>query len=113
MSENKPSLDDWSDFQGEFLKAEQVDKDKKFPFEFVPVSIDSEYSDQNKPKVFISGLYNGKTKRIGLNATNIKIIQSKYLPRQIIGKKITFDKIMNRNPTTGLPVLGFIISKIE
>jgi len=113
MSENKPSLDDWSDFQGEFLKAEQVEKDNKFPLVFVPVSIDSEYSDKNIPKVFVKGLYNGKTRCIGLNATNIRIIQSKFLPRQIIGKKITFDKIMNRNPTTGLPVLGFIISKIE
>jgi hypothetical protein len=110
MSEQKPSLDDWSDFSGEFLKAQDV---KDFPFVFVPVTIDSEYSDQNKAKVFISGLYNGKTKKIGLNNTNIKIIQAKYLPKQIIGKKITFDKIMNRNPTTGLPVLGFIISKIE
>jgi hypothetical protein len=35
------------------------------------------------------------------------------MPKQLIGKKITFEKVKNRNPKTEQYVDAFLINKIE
>lgn len=109
MADKQPDLSSWDDFTGDFLKCEHV---KTFPFQIVPVNIDAEYSE-GKAKVWIEFLYGNRNRKMGLNVTNQKVIQSsKLLPKDIIGKKLTIDKIKARKPT-GEIVDSFLITKIE
>ena len=109
--EQKPNLDDWSAFAGAFLK---VDLIKEFPFKCVCKDIGSEFSQDGKPKFWIVTEYNNKTFKLGLNATNIRVVQqSKYMPRELIGKIFHFDKIKVRNPATNAMVDSFLLTKIE
>jgi hypothetical protein len=108
---DKPTLEDWSAFAGSFLKVDLV---KEFPFKCVCKDIGSEFNQDGKPKFWIVTEYQNKTFKIGLNATNLKIVQqSKYLPKELIGKIFIFDKIKVRNPATNAMVDSFLISKIE
>jgi len=109
--QNQIKNDNWDDFSGEFLKASDV----TFPFVIAVKSIDL-YNDSkdNKPKIDVIFEYAGRDRKIGLNKTNINFCKSnKLMPRNLIGKKITFEKVRNRNPKTEQYVDAFLINKIE
>lgn len=111
MEQQKLKDDSWDDFSGVFIKASDV----VFPFIVAVKSIDL-YNDskENKPKIDIVFEYQGKDRKIGLNKTNINFCKSnKLTPKLLIGKKITFEKVKNRNPKTEQYVDAFLINKIE
>lgn len=104
-----PSLDGWDDFSGEYIKTDLV---KQFPVTFVPVSIEAMDRD-GKPEMFITFLYNKRDWKLTLNKTNQNFIRSKGLaPKEIIGKKLIFDKTRVRNPSTNSMVDSFILIDI-
>lgn len=110
MTDKKPNLDRWDDFSGEFIKTDLV----KFPFTIVPVSINSEYDEQMKPRLHITFSYNDRDWKMELNKTNQNFIRANNIvPKKIIGKKLTFSSIMVRNPSLNKQVPSFLLSKIE
>jgi len=109
--QNKMKDDDWDDFAGVFLKASDV----TFPFVIAVRAIEL-YQDEkdNKAKLDLVFDYKGKERKIGLNKTNIGFCKlQKLTPKALIGKKITFEKVKNRNPKTEQYVDAFLINKIE
>lgn len=111
MTEQKPSLDAWDDFSGEYLKTDIV---KAFPVVLVPISIEAEYDKEDKARMAIVVEYNKKKWKLELNKTNQNFIRSLGIaPKAIVGKKLTFEKVQNRNPTTKQPVDSFLLTAIE
>lgn len=110
--QKKIDLNSWDDFTGEYLKPENV---KVFPFQIVPVNVFGEYDEkENKNKLSMEFLFNGRDRKMGLNKTNQDVIrQAKLTPLQIVGKKLTIDKWKVRNPATNQMQDSFIITKIE
>jgi hypothetical protein len=110
MEEKQPSLEGWEDFAGEYLKADLI---KEFPVTLVPVEIDAAFED-GRARLAIKTEYNGKTWKLELNKTNQNFLRANGItsPKAIIGKKLVFDKIKVRNPTTGGQVDSFLIIKV-
>jgi len=110
MTEEKPDLDRWDDFSGKFIKTDLV----KFPLVIVPVSLDAEYDENNKPRMVIEFSLNGRNWNLELNKTNQNFIRSSgFVPSGIIGKKLTFDTTKVRNPSSNQMVDSFLLTGIE
>ena len=110
-NEQQPDLNSWDDFAGEYLKTEFV---TDFPLIVVPTKLEAGYDKDDKPRLTINFLYKGKNKKLELNRTNQTFIRnSKLMPKQIIGKKLYFDKVKVRNPSTNSQVDSFLLVKIE
>jgi hypothetical protein len=111
MENNKPNLDDWSDFSGSYLKPECV---KKFPVTLVCVNVDGEIKD-DRARMWIETEYPaGRKWKLNINKTNQSLIRIKgLLPRQLIGKKMIFDKCKVRDPTKNTIVDGFSLIDIQ
>lgn len=108
--EKQPSLEDWSDFAGEYIKAEWI---KEFPAKLVVVSLDGEY-DGTRPKIIANVEYNGRAWKFDLNKTNQSFIKAVPLnPVELIGKVLVVDKIKVRNPTTAAMVDSLVITMVE
>ena len=106
----QPDLSKWDDFSGEYLKTDLC----KFPLTIVPVEVKGEYDKDDKPRMSISFLYNEKNWKLELNKTNQNFIRAMNMaPHDIVGKKLTFEKIMVRNPSTQKQVPSFLMNKIE
>ena len=110
--ELKPSLDDWVDFAGDFLKAELV---KEWPIKLVAINVDTEFDKDEKARLFITTECFNKTWRLELNKTNQAILKLNKIeaPNQIKGKTLTFEKIMVRNPSLKKQVPSFLLAKVE
>lgn len=107
----QPSLDEWDDFSGDYIKTDLI---KAFPLTIVPVSIESEYNKDDKPMMAIKFLYNKRNWKLNLNKTNQNFIRANNMkPKEIIGKKLVFDKIKVRNPSTNTQVDSFLLVKID
>lgn len=103
-------LDDWTDFSGDWFKTENV---KTFPLVVVPTNIEA-INDNGKTQLVITFDYLGRSWKLGLNKTNQTVIRiAKIMPREVIGCKMTFDKVKARNPSTNSLVDSLILSKIE
>lgn len=111
VEENKPSVEDWGDFSGVYLKPEDV---AEWPLVAVPIDIETEFNE-GKAKLSIITEYKGRTRKIGINKTNIDILKSAGMqaPKQLIGMKLFFDKTKVRNPSTGGMVDSFVIDNLE
>ena len=109
-TENKPRIDQWDDFAGEYIKAEII---KEFPAVVVVTDIKSEYID-DKPKLIAEIELNEKSWKFDLNKTNQTVIK-KFCkaPKDLIGKKLTLIKIKQRNPSTNSMVDSLLIDNIE
>jgi len=108
--EGQIDLNSWDDFAGVYLKPENV---KQFPLVIVPTNIVAYMRDKSL-KTDIDFEYNGKQRKMGLNRTNLKVIRKAgIVPIAVIGKKLTFEKIKVRNPTTQEMVDSFMLVKIE
>ena len=108
----EPSLENWDDFLGKFLKHEHV---KSWPAVFVVTAVKGSYNGDEKAHVIYSGEYLMKKKDWEPNKTNIDIIRGAGItsPRQLIGKKIYFKEVMNFNPNLKKKVPSLEIEKIE
>lgn len=109
MEERQPSIDNWDDFSGEYLKVENVEK---FPLEVVPVNVSAIFLE-GKPKLTMDFLFKERNRKMSLNRTNQDFIKRKGLaPKAIIGKKLVIDKCKVRNPSTNTMVDSFLIIDI-
>jgi hypothetical protein len=104
-------LDSWDGFTGSnFLKSTDVANENDV-FVVVNVEIFSE-DDEKKPRLHIEK--NKKEYIMDLNVTNARFCGNAVAsPRQLIGKKIFFKKVMANNPKTKTEVESLRISKIE
>lgn len=110
VDEKQPDLSSWDDFAGEWLKADDI---KKFPVSFVCLGVDAFIQD-GKTRLVAEVELNGRKKKFDLNKSNQNIIKPKLKsPKELIGKKITCDKIKVRNPSTNSMVNSLIIDKLE
>lgn len=111
MTEQQPNLDSWDDFSGEFLKTDLI---KEWPVTIVPVTVTSEVDDNKKARLFITFLYNERDWKMELNKTNQAVIRGEGIsPKEIIGKKLTYEKTKVRNPKTNMQVDSFLLVKVE
>ena len=107
---NQPSLEDWTDFAGEWIKAEFI---KEFPAKLVCISIEG-VLDDGKSRLIAVVEYLDKTWKFDLNKTNQSVLRkNKLMPKDIIGKVLHVDKIKVRNPSSGEQVDSILISDVE
>lgn len=105
----QPTLDDWEDFSGDYLKAEDV----KFPFQVVPVQLEAEFDEKNRARLTIVFELKGRHRKIELNKTNQTFVKKgNVMPKELVGKKLTFEKTMVRNPSSGEQVPSFLMNRI-
>lgn len=109
---NQPRMDQWTDFAGKYLKADMIDA---FPSLHVVIGISSYFDDDDDAHLVIQIEYKSKKWLFELNKTNQAFIKKSGVksPREIIGKKITFEKIKARNPSTKQMVDSLSIIKVE
>lgn len=103
-------MDNWVDFAGEYLKADLIEE---FPVTLVPVSIDAAFDD-GRARLAVQVEYRDKTWKLELNKTNQNFLRNNGIsaPKDIIGKKLVFDKIKVRNPSTNAMVDSLVITEI-
>ena len=94
MTEKTPNLDRWDDFAGEYLKADIINE---FPVTLIPVTAQAEF-DEGRARLVLEVEYNEKTWKLELNKTNQNFLRNNGVkaPKEIIGKKLVFDKIKVR-----------------
>ena len=108
--ETKPSVDNWDDFAGDYLKAEYI---KSYPAELVCIDVETAF-EEDKPKIIAVVEYNEKEFKFQLNKTNQSVVKKVCKsPKELIGKKLTVQKIKQRNPTNNSLVDSILIEKIE
>ena len=100
--------DSWAAFGGEYLKAVDVLKDTD---EYVVVNVSSKEETRNNVTKEVLHLHlerNGVEKLFGCNATNTYAVQETCptTPKDVIGKKITFNKVDVQKPGTDEIVKG-------
>lgn len=104
------NLDNWGGFLGSnFISAADVENEDQ---EFVCVNVELD-AENNRPCLILeSGEVKGK---FSLNVTNSNFIKNAGVqsPKAIIGKKITFKKVMVNNPQTRKEVEGLRIKSIN
>lgn len=113
MTEKQEQIDlsSWDDFTGDFIKPDII---KEFPVTIVPVKIEAVKEEDKKPQIIITFLYNKRNWKMNINRTNQNFIRSRNMtPKEIIGKKLKFDKIKARNPTSNQMVDSFSLIDIQ
>ena len=106
----KPSVDNWDDFAGDYLKAEYI---KSYPAVLVCTGIETEF-EEDKAKLIAIVEYGEKEFKFQLNKTNQAIVKKTCAsPKELIGKKLIVQKIKQRNPATNSLVDSILIDKIE
>jgi hypothetical protein len=108
MTQN--NLDSWDGFIGSnFLNADDV-KDENHAF----VCIATEFDTENERPILVLES-SGLKAKFSLNVTNANFVKNAGIrsPNAIIGKKLTFKKVLVRNPQTKKEVEGLRINKIE
>ena len=110
--DEKPKTDDWSDFGGQYIKADVI---VNWPAIYVPTSLETAFDAEGKAILTYTGELEGKKKLWQPNKTNIDLLKANNIkaPSAAIGHKIFFKKVMNRNPATKQLVPGLEIEKIE
>ena len=111
MVEENNNLDSWDAFTGNYLRAEDV---KSKDDVYVCVNATEELFDEKK-KVKLTLERNEIPKDFTLNATNIKAIRDLGFesPKSVIGCKICFDTVKQRNPNTNTMVDSLLIRSVE
>ena len=104
-------LNSWDAFSGNFLKAEDVTSEQD---EYVPVDV-SAVKDDNTLRVRLHLERNGLKKDFDLNKTNLNKARELGFnsPKELIGTKITFRKVLARDPNKGVEVESLRIKSIE
>ena len=112
MTNEKEQLDSWDGFiSGNFLKAVDVDSQ-----EDAYACVGVELVDRDGVgQVRLNLQRNEKDADFDLNKTNAKKLKELGIetPKNVIGKKIYFKKVLVRNPQTNAEVEGLRILKID
>ncbi len=109
---NQPRLDQWTDFAGKFLKAEHI---KAFPITLACQKVDGSIDNDGEAHLFLEFTYNNRVWKWEVNKTNQNAIKKCGIlkPLELNGKKITFSKILVRNPATNQMVDSLLVTKVE
>ena len=114
METEQKDLDSWDGFIGGcFLKAEDVENDEQI---FIVKKVESVFDDRDDQyKVRLELESKGITFLLDLNKTNANFIKEHGVkkPIDLMEKKITFKKVMVRNPQTHKEVEGLRIKSVE
>ena len=112
MSQEQPSLDNWNDFAGNYFKAALV---KEWPALALVLEAKSRYTEDEKAQLVLEIEYTKKRFLYEPNVTNTKILRQACpeSPKQLMGKKLSFQKVRARNPKTNEMVDSLEIVKIE
>ena len=105
------TLNDYA--QGEFLKATNITSESEI---FVIIKVEEGKSQDGKKEILELTLEHNALKcRYGLNKVNLDfLIKSGYTePIKLVGKKITFRKVLVTNPATKKEVDGIRINSIS
>lgn len=95
--------DNWAAFGNEYIKAIEVVSDKD---EYAIVNVSSE-EENGKNTLILHIEREGIEKKFGCNKTNLYAVQTECdIPKQAIGRIITFNKVDTTNPRTGQPAKG-------
>jgi len=109
---NEKELESWDEFiSGDFLKASDVDSEKDA---FACVSVETIDRD-GKLQIRLNLQRNERDYAFDLNKTNAKKLKELEVkaPKEAIGKKIYFKKVLVRNPKTNVEVDGLRIWKLD
>ena len=104
------NLNDWDGFLGSnFLSVDDVN-DENHEFVIIGVELDTE---NNRPICILES--NGCERKFSLNVTNANFVKNAEInsPKEMIGKVITFKKVLVRNPKTRKEVEGLRIKTIK
>lgn len=109
---DQPRLDQWTDFAGQFLKADMIDA---FPITLVVNDVTSYFDEDKEAHLILEFGYKAKKWKFECNKTNQKTIKDAGIlsPLALKFKKITFEKIKVRNPSTKQMVDSLSIVKVE
>ena len=113
MENNKQvDLNSWQQYAGEYLKTDIV---SEFPLVVVPKEILGWMDSNDKPRLAIVIEYMKKDWKIELNKTNQMFIRNNKIksPKDLVGKKLTFDKVKVRNPQLNTMVDSLLLTKIQ
>ncbi len=108
-NETNGKLDSWDGFLGSnFLNAEDVDGENQ-PFVCISTELDTE---NDRPILILE--HNGIKSKFSLNVTNSNFIKNVGIksPKDVVGKKIYFRKVMVTSPKTKKEVESLRISKV-
>lgn len=114
VQEDQGSLDSWDDYiSGNFLKAVNVDSPED-AFVVTEVSLTKDI-DNTSQRVRLHLERNQQEFDFDLNKTNATKVKELGVsaPKDLIGKKIFFKKILTRNPKTQQEVEGLRVTKIS
>ncbi len=109
MSENQTSVESWDGLLSNYLKADNLNEQEE-SFDCVGINISGKDMDLELER------NEGKDKFIfSLNVTNKVFLKNNGIsaPKEVIGKKVTFKKVLARNPNTKQEVDSLRISKLE
>lgn len=107
---DKPDLSNWDDYSGEFLKAVII---KEFPAILVCTGVEG-FNQDGKNRLVADVEYKQRKWKFDLNKTNQNFLKTKIKsPRELVGLKLTCEKIKTRNPTTNSMVDSLIITDVE
>lgn len=107
---SQSELDSWDGFLGSnFLCADDVENEDQI-FVCINVELDTE---NDRPILVLES--QGIKAKFSLNVTNANFVKNSGItsPKKVIGKKITFKKVLVRNPQTKKEVEGLRIKSIE
>lgn len=111
MEEQKP-VGEWDSYINNFLKASDIDSENQ---PFVAAAVE-EVENRGEKSVRIH-LEESETKYLfDLNKTNAVFLKTKANikhPKDVVGKKVYFKKVMVRNPQINQEVEGIRIHKVE
>lgn len=109
------SIDSWDGIVKNYLKAENLkDKTGSFVCEDVKVVQTTNDNGDTRFKLEIDTTVNDESFVFLPNYTNTKIIQKLIAtPRELVGKRLHFEKVKVRNPQTNTMVDSISITRIE
>jgi len=109
---DQPRLDQWTDFAGNYLKADMIDI---FPVLLICNKVDGYFDDDGEAHLILELPYKGKKWKFECNKTNQRVIKEAGIksPQDLYLKKLTFNKIKVRNPSTKQMVDSLSIVKVE
>lgn len=110
-----PTLDSWKGIVSNYLKAENL-KEEEGSFVAEDVQVRERQNDEGemRAQIEISTTVDEIEYVFALNYTNAKFVKSQVsAPKQLVGKRLFYEKIQVRNPKTNKTVDGISIVKIE
>lgn len=110
-----PTTDSWEGIVTNYLKAENLEgKSGSFVCEDIKVKVITDEDGNKQPKLEIETLIDDVKYIYVPNWTNVKFIKKQIsAPKDLIGKKLSYEKARVRNPQSNEMVDSIVIVKVE